>query len=125
MGAQPPKLLDRMRAAIRVRHLNLRTEEAYVHWVRRFVVFHGKRHPAEMGAAEVSLWLSHLAVARQVAASTQNQALAAVLFLYRHVLGVDLPWLDDLVRAKRPARGPVVLSRDEVAAVLRKLAGPP
>lgn len=119
-----PKLLDRVRIAIRTRHMSPRTEQAYVFWVRRFVVFHGKRHPAEMGAAEVSAWLSHLAVEGRVAASTQNQALAAVLFLYRHVLGVELPWLDDLVRARRPARVPVVLGRDEVAAVMQCLSGP-
>lgn len=119
-----PKLLDRVRIAIRTRHMSPRTEQAYVFWVRRFVVFHGKRHPTEMGAPEVSAWLSHLAVEGRVAASTQNQALAAVLFLYRHVLGVDLPWLEDLVRARRPVRVPVVLGRDEVAAVMQCLSGP-
>jgi integron integrase len=100
-----------------------RTEEAYLGWIRRYILFHGKRHPAELGAPEVTRFLSNLAVDGRVAASTQNQALSALLFLYKHVLGVDLPWLDDLVRAKRPARLPVVLSRDEVAAVLSHLAG--
>lgn len=99
-----------LRIAIRTRRMSPRTEQAYVFWVRRLVVFHGKRHPTEMGAAEVSAWLSHLAVEGRVAASTQNQALAAVLFLYRHVLGVDLPWLADLVRAGRPARLPWTIS---------------
>ena len=96
-----PRLLDRVRIALRTRHMSRRTEEAYVFWVRRFIVFHGKRHPAEMGAPEVTAFLSHLAMERRVSASTQNQALSALLFLYRHVLAVELPWLDGLVRAKR------------------------
>ena len=108
---------------IRTRHLSPRTEEAYVFWIRRYVLFHGKRHPAELGGAEVTRFLSHLAVAARVSASTQNQALSALLFLYRRVLHIDLPWLEGLVRAKRPARLPVVLSRDEVAAVLAHLDG--
>ena len=111
------------REAIRTRHLSPRTEEAYVFWIRRYVLFHGKRHPAELGGAEVTRFLSHLAVAARVSASTQNQALSALLFLYRRVLHIDLPWLEGLVRAKRPARLPVVLSRDEVAAVLAHLDG--
>jgi integron integrase len=98
-------------------------EEAYLGWIRRYILFHGKRHPAELGASEVTRFLSNLAVEGRVAASTQNQALSALLFLYKRVLGVDLPWLDDLIRAKRPARLPVVLSRGEVAAVLAHLAG--
>ena len=108
-----PRFLDTVRAALRMRHYSRRTEEAYVAWIRRYIVFHGKRHPAEMGAAEVTAFLTWLAVDRKVAASTQNQALAALLFLYREVLGVEA-WLDELVRAKRPERLPVVLSRDEV-----------
>ena len=108
---------------IRTRHLSPRTEEAYVFWIRRYVLFHGKRHPAELGGAEVTRFLSHLAVATRVSASTQNQALSALLFLYRRVLHIDLTWLEGLVRAKRPARLPVVLSRDEVAAVLAHLDG--
>jgi site-specific recombinase XerD len=123
--ARPPKLLDRVRAAIRARHYSRRTEDAYVAWIRRFIVFHDRRHPAEMGASEITRFLSALAVDRKVASSTQNQALSAVLFLYREVLQQDLPWLDDVVRARRPERLPVVLSRDEVRAVLGRLAGAP
>jgi hypothetical protein len=113
---RPPRLLDRVREAIRARHYSRRTEKAYVHWIRRFIFFHGKRHPAEMGAAEVTAFLTSLAVQDTVAASTQNQALSALLFLYREVLGVDLPWLEDVVRAKRPQYLPVVLTRDETRA---------
>ncbi len=113
-----PRLLDRVRAALRTRHYSGRTEEAYVAWIRRYIFFHGKRHPAEMGALEVTTFLSALAVEGRVAASTQNQALSALLFLYRDVLDVTLPWLDDVVRAKRPQRLPVVLSREEVRLVL-------
>ena len=120
-----PKLLDRVRIAIRTRHLSRRTEKAYVHWVRRFVLFHGKRHPMFLGAAEVTAFLSHLAVEGHVSAATQNQALAALLFLYRHVLGITLPWLDALVRAKPSAHLPVVLAREEVALVLEQLAPGP
>ena len=101
-----PRLLTRVREAIRTRHLSPRTEEAYVFWIRRYVLFHGKRHPAELGGAEVTRFLSHLAVAARVSASTQNQALSALLFLYRRVLHIDLPWLEGLVRAKRPAPCP-------------------
>jgi integron integrase len=122
---RPPRLLDRVREAIRSRHYSRRTEKAYVHWIRRFILFHGKRHPAEMGAAEVSAFLTSLAVQDKVAASTQNQALSAVLFLYREVLGVDLPWLEDVVRAKRPQYLPVVLTRDETRALLQRLNGVP
>lgn len=120
---RPPRLLDRVREACRLRHFSLRTERTYVHWVRRFILYHGKRHPREMGASEVEVFLSHLAVDRRVAASTQNQALSALLFLYREVLGVELPWLDGLVRAKRPARLPVVLTAAEVRALLANLEG--
>ncbi len=95
------RLLDQVRAAIRTRHYSPRTEESYVAWIRRYIEFHQRRHPAVMGAAEVGAFLSHLAVSRQVSASTQNQALSAILFLYREVLGQDLPWLDDVVRAKK------------------------
>ena len=98
-----PRLLDRVRLAIRARHYSRRTEKAYVGWIRRYIFFHGKRHPAEMGAPEVTAFLTSLAVHGKVGASTQNQALSALLFLYRDVLGVELPWLDDIVRAKRPA----------------------
>ena len=92
----PVKLLDQVRHKIRVRHLSRRTEEAYVHWIRRFILFHGKRHPRELGRQEISAFLNHLAVERRVAASTQSQALAALLFLYRHVLDQPFEWLADL-----------------------------
>ncbi len=118
-----PRLLDQLRDRIRVKHYSIRTEAQYVHWVRRFILFHGKRHPRELGAPEVEAFLTHLAVEGGVAASTQNQALSALLFLYREVLGVDLPWLDNVTRAKRPQRLPVVLTRDEVRAVLAKMDG--
>ena len=120
---EPPKLLDRVRAASRLRHLSRRTEKAYVGWIRRFILFHEKRHPIVMGADEVTRFLSSLATARGVSASTQNQALAALIFLYRVVLDQDLPWLDDVVRAKRSAHVPVVMSRNEAEAVLRELRG--
>ena len=120
-----PRLLDQVRAAIAARHYSRRTERAYVDWIVRYIEFHHRRHPREMSEREVTAYLSHLATERQVAASTQNQALAALLFLYREVLGLDLPWLNDVVRAKRSVRIPVVLSRDEVAALLRQLDGTP
>ncbi len=121
-----PKLLDRVRAALRARHYSPRTEEAYLAWIKRYLFFfHARRHPAEMGAEEVTRFLSSLAVDGRVAASTQNQALSALLFLYRDVLEADLPWLDGIVRAKRPERLPVVLTRDEVRAVLQRLDGVP
>lgn len=104
------RLLDQVRDAIRSRHMSPRTEEAYVHWIRRFILFHDKRHPREMGPPEITAFLSALAVRRRLSASTQNQALAALLFLYREVLGCDPGWLDGIVRAKRPQRLPVVLS---------------
>jgi len=118
-----PRLLDRVRAAVRTRHYSRRTEKAYIAWTRRYILFHGKRHPLEMGGPEVAKFLTSLAVEGQVAASTQNQALSALLFLYREVLEQDLPWLDDVVRAKRTVRLPVVLTRDEVRAVIRQLRG--
>jgi integron integrase len=123
--APKPRLFDRVRAELRARHYSVRTEEAYLAWIRRYILFHAKRHPSEMGAVEVEAFLSTLATDRRVAASTQNQALAALLFLYRHVLDADLPWLDGIVRARRPARLPVVLTRDEVRAVLARLRGTP
>ena len=112
--APKPRLLDRVRAAIRARHYSRRTEDAYVAWVRRFILFHGKRHPAEMAAPEITRFLTSLAVEGKVASSTQNQALSALLFLYRNVLQQDLRWLDGIVRAHRTVRLPVVLTRDEV-----------
>jgi integron integrase len=120
-----PRLLDRVRDACRARHLSRRTEQAYVAWIRRYILFHDKRHPSEMGAPEVTKFLTALAVDCQVAASTQNQALSALLFLYKDVLEADLPWLDGIVRARRPERLPVVLTRDEVRAALAGLAGAP
>ena len=115
--------MDQVRGAIRVRHYSRRTEAAYLGWIRRFILFHGKQHPAEMGAEEITRILSSLATERHVSASTQNQALSAILFLYRYVLNQEVPWLDDLVRAKRPQRLPVVCTRDEVKAVLDPLTG--
>ncbi len=124
-GAPKPRLLDRVRAALRTRHYSRRTEHAYIAWIRRFIFFHGKRHPVEMGAPEITRFLTWLAVRGKVAASTQNQALGALLFLYREVLELDVPWLDGLVRARRPERLPVVLSRKEVRALLERLDGAP
>jgi len=121
--ASAPRLLDRVRDAIRRRNYSYRTEETYVHWIRRFIFFSGKRHPEDMGAAEVTAFLSHLARERDVAAATQNQALSALLFLYKEVLARPLPWLDDLERAKRPARLPTVLSRSEVQRMLAAMRG--
>ena len=118
ISERAPRLLDQVRDAIRIRHYSIRTEEAYVHWARAFIRFHGLRHPREMGAREVTAYLSHLATERDVAAATQQQALSALLFLYRHVLEIDLPWLNDLVRPKKPARLPTVLNLEEVSALL-------
>lgn len=127
VAAQPqaPRLLERVHIALRTRHLSPRTEKAYVNWVRRYVLFHDKRHPAEMGAEEIGRFLSWLAVEGAVSSSTQNQALAAILFLYRDVLGVELPRVEQIVRAKRPERLPGVLTREEVGRVLRQMEGTP
>jgi len=113
-ASNAPRLIERFRAAIRSRHYSRRTEKTYWFWIRYFIFHNNKRHPAEMGAPEVTAFLSWLATDRNVAAATQNQALAALLFLYKAVLERDLPWFDDLVRAKRPVRLPVVLSEAEV-----------
>jgi integron integrase len=121
--AQQPKLLDRVRSLIRIKHYSLRTERIYIFWIRRFICFHGKRHAQEMGKREVQAFLSHLATAHEVAASTQNQALAALLFLYKEVLDIKLPWLDSVVRAKRPKRLPVVLTQGEVDRLLTQSEG--
>jgi len=118
-----PSLLDRVRAAVRTRHYSIRTEEAYVGWIRRFVLFHSRRHPDEMGEAEINAFVSELATRGRVASSTQTQALSALLFLYREVLGRPVESLGDVVRAKRPERLPVVLTREEVKAVLARLDG--
>ncbi|MCB1887155.1 MAG: integron integrase [Rhodocyclaceae bacterium] len=121
---RPPRLLDVVRDRLRLKHYSLRTEWAYVSWIKRYIVFHGKRHPREMGKGEVEAFLSSLAVSRNVSASTQNQAMAALLFLYREVLGIELPWLDEVVRAKRPPRLPVVLNRQEVVAMRAQVEDP-
>jgi integron integrase len=121
--ANAPRLLDQVRDAIRRLHYSLRTEQSYVHWIKRFIFFTGKRHPREMGAVEVTGFLSHLARDRDVAAATQNQALAAILFLYKNVLAQPLPWLDQIERAKRPARMPTVLSVAEVRRLLARMQG--
>lgn len=122
-ASQPPKLLDQVRARIRVKHYSIRTEDQYVFWIRRFIYFHDKRHPREMGATEVEAFLSDLAVNGRVAASTQNQALSALLFLYREVLEIQLPWLDNITRAKPSKHLPVVLTPAEVRAVLDRMDG--
>ncbi len=121
--SRKPKLLDQVRHELRVRHYSLRTEEAYVQWIRRFILFHNKRHPREMAETDINAFLSYLAVERNVAASTQNQALNALLFLYKKVLQVELGFIGDLVRAKRPRKLPVVLTRSEVRAILSHLSG--
>jgi len=123
-GRAPLKLLDRVRTTIRARHYSPRTEKAYVGWIKRFVVYHGKRHPGEMGEPEITEFLSWLATHRHLSASTQNQALSAVLFLYREVLGHELPWVSGVIRARRPVRLPVVLTPEEVDAILGQLNGP-
>ncbi len=125
MDTPPPrKLLDRLRDACRVRHYSIRTEDAYHDWCRRFILFHDKRHPADMGAAEINQFLTHLAVEGHVAASTQNQAFSAILFLYKHVLEVEPGHIAGVIRAKRPKRLPVVLTKPEVRLVVRQLDDP-
>jgi integron integrase len=121
--APPPRLLDRVRAVLRARHYSRRTEESYIAWIRRYIHFHGRRHPGELGEPEITGFLSALATEQKVSASTQNQALAALLFLYQNVLDREIAWLEGIVRAKRPERLPVVLSRGEIAAVLAKMTG--
>ena len=123
MAVTAPPLLTQLRTAIRTRHYSPRTEEAYVQWVRRFVRFCGTRHPRELGPGDVTRFLSSLAMDANVSASTQNQALAAIVFLYRDVLNMPVGWLNALVRAKRPARVPVVLTRDEVRQLFAQLRG--
>ena len=118
-----PKLLDQVREAIRVRHLSHRTEDTYCQWIKRFILFHDKRHPSELGGEDVTAFLSYLATDRNVASSTQNQALGALLFLYEKVFGQKLPWMENVVRAKRPKRIPTVLSKQEVKLVLGHLKG--
>nr|VFK30699.1 MAG: integron integrase [Candidatus Kentron sp. MB]VFK34258.1 MAG: integron integrase [Candidatus Kentron sp. MB]VFK76618.1 MAG: integron integrase [Candidatus Kentron sp. MB] len=121
--ARPPKLLDQMREALRSRHYSRRTEQTYCQWVKRYIFFHKVRHPAEMAEPEINAFLTHLAVKEKVSASTQNQALSALLFLYRHVLGREVGDLGEVIRARKPTRLPVVMARDEVKAVLANLSG--
>lgn len=120
---QAPRLLDQVRLRMRSKHFSLRTEASYVDWIRRFILFHNKRHPRDMGASEVEAFLTHLPVDRNVSASTQNQALAAILFLYRDIFEIDLPWLSGVTRAKKPERLPTVLTRTQVQALLANLGG--
>ena len=120
-----PKLLDQVRSVLRLKHYSLRTEQAYVDWIKRFIVFHGKRHPGEMAEEEVAQFLTHLAKDRNVAASTQNQALSAILFLYKEVLKQEIGWLEKVERAKKPPKLPVVLSRGEVKQIFAHLHGVP
>ena len=118
-----PKLLEEVRLALRARHYSLRTEESYTHWIKRFILFHNKRHPRELREKEVNRFLTHLAVNEKVAASPQNQALCAILFLYKHVLNRELGDFGKIVWSKKPKRLPVVFTREEVKAVLSQLSG--
>ncbi len=120
---QSPKLLDQVRSKLRVKHYSIRTEDAYADWIKRFILFHDKRHPSEMGAREVEAFLTDLAVSRKVSASTQNQAKSAILFLYREVLQKELAWLENVTSARAPERLPVVLTVAEIRAVLTRLKG--
>lgn len=117
------KLMDEVKRSFRLHHYSFRTEESYVKWIRRFIIFHGMRHPRDMGAVEIQTFLSDLASRRHVSASTQNQALSALLFLYKKVLLIELPWMDGIIRAKRPVRVPVVLTKTEVALILHAMNG--
>jgi integron integrase len=123
-SSRPPKLLDQLRGRVRLKHYSLRTEQAYVQWAKRYLFFHGMRHPAEMGKSEIEAFLTALAVERNVTASTQNQALSALLFLYREVLGINLPWLSEVTRAKKPARLPTVLTQLEARSLLKYIDDP-
>jgi integron integrase len=123
MQEQAPRLLDQVRARIRFKHYSIRTEQAYIDWIRRFIKFNRNRHPVDLSSRDVEQFLTHLASVGHVAASTQNQAQSALLFLYREVLSRELPWLDGVVRAKTPSRLPVVLTRTEVADVLTRMRG--
>ena len=119
----PPKLLDQVRNKLRVKHYSIRTEDTYLHWIKRYIYFHGKRHPKDLGARDIEAFLTDLAVVGKVAAATQNLAKSAILFLYREVLEIELPWLDNVTQAKAPKRLPVVLTVSEVQAVLSRLSG--
>ncbi len=123
--SQPKKLLDQVRDKIRFKHYSLSTENTYLSWIKQFILYHGKRHPSGMGAAEVETFLTYLATQRHVSSSTQNQALSAILFLYREVLAITLPWLDSFERSKKPRRLPVVLTVPEVQSLLREAATAP
>jgi integron integrase len=118
-----PKLLNQVRHALRTKHYAVKTEEAYVHWIKRFILFHNKRHPKEMGEKEINEFLTHLAVKEKVAASTQNQALSAIVFLYKHILKIELGNFGNVVWVKKPAKLPVVFNREEVTKVLNQLSG--
>jgi integrase len=120
---RPQKLLDRVREIIRIKHYSYRTEETYVFWVRHYILFHDKQHPKDMNSPEIEAFLSHLAIKENVAASTQNQALSALLFLYREVLNLELNAPVDAIRAKRPRYLPTVLTKEEVVEVIRHLSG--
>lgn len=121
--ANPPKLLDQVRDRLRVKHYSIRTEQTYVHWIKRYIFFHGKRHPKDLGARDIEAFLTHLAVEGKVSASTQNLAKSSLLFLYREVLEIELPWLENVTQAKAPKRLPVVLTVGEVQDVLSRLTG--
>ncbi len=121
--SRPAKLIDQLREALRSRHYSPRTEQTYCHWVKRYIFFHKVRHPAEMAEPEINAFLTYLAVKEKVSASTQNQALSSLLFLYRHVLGREVGDLGEVIRARKPKRLPVVMTREEVRAVLRNLSG--
>lgn len=125
VGSSAPRLMDEVRRVLRLKHYSLRTETVYVAWIRRFILANGKRHPRDMGESEVERFLSQLAVQGKVAATTQNQALAALLFLYKQVLNIELPWMEGVVRAKRSQHVPTVLSRDEITRVLARMDGRP
>src|SRR5437016_5220316 len=126
-GQQPadakPRLLEEVRSVARMRHLSIRTEQAYVQWIRRFIRFHHKKHPREMGESEIRAFISHLAVERGITASTQTVALSALLFLYRDVLKKDLPYVSNIERAQKPKRLPVVFTRDETERIMANLEG--
>ncbi|KAI9134322.1 phage integrase N-terminal SAM-like domain-containing protein [Acaryochloris sp. CCMEE 5410] len=119
---QPPRLLDQVRQSARLRHFSHKTEKSYIYYIRSFILFHQKRHPREMGIDEIHIFLSHLAIDKQIAASTQNVALSALLFLYQHVLSIDLPYIDNIERALKPARLPTVFSHSEVAKILDNMS---
>lgn len=120
---EPPKLLDQVRGKIRLKHYSIRTEQAYVDWIKRYILHFDKQHPRDLGADHVEQFLTHLAVAGKVSASTQNQAKSALLFLYKEILEIELPWLDNVERAKTPKRLPVVLTQDEIQQILANLTG--